>query len=101
MGAAALTAPRGETSARTTSTARKHRNSGLSTLPIQVSSSPGRSEKNSTAPKNTREKSASARRWSAPGRSCCTPTVQETVAQRGMANSGPMVRYSTQVKNRP
>ena len=69
------TAPRGAVSARSTSTARKARNSGLSTLPTQVRISPGRSEKKSTAPKNTSEKTASASVWPVSGSIRWMPTV--------------------------
>ena len=65
----------GAVRARTTSTAKKQRNSGLSTLPIQVKISPGRSEKKSTAAKNTSEKMASASVWPVAGSSRWMPTV--------------------------
>lgn len=72
--------------------ARKQRNSGFRTLPIQVRISPGRKEKNKTAAKKSREKTASTTVWSAVGNKLSMPTVKETVAQRGMAKNGPMVR---------
>ena len=54
---------------------------------------PGRSEKNSTAPKNARENSSRNRGVHLlSGRSCSRPMVKEVVAHRGMAKNGPMVR---------
>ena len=48
-----LTEPIGRTSAAATSTPRKTRNSGLMIFPIHVRMPPGRSEKKSTAAKNS------------------------------------------------
>ena len=91
-GAAASSRPMGLTRAVTTSTARQTRNSGLSTLPTQVRILPGRRENHSTAPKNTSENRASAP-WPPPPPSAgATPTSKGTVAHRGMAKKGPMVR---------
>ena len=71
-------------------------------LPIQTVILPGRREKNSTKAKNTAEK-ISRYSHSAPLSPSmgATPVVKDTVAHLGMANSGPMVRYSRQVKKMP
>ena len=79
---------------------RKTRKQGFRILPTQVRILPGRSAKKSAAAKNAAEKSS---RYSVLlpfcGSTCSSPTVNDVVAQRGMAKKGPMVRYSAQVKN--
>ncbi len=60
----------------------------------------GRSEKNSTSAKKITEKTASSV-TAPPVSSGSTPMVKLVAAQRGMAKSGPIVRYSAQVKNTP
>ena len=75
---------------------------GLMILPIQSVILPGRSEKNSTNAKKMAEKIRSASHSFEPSVSMgVTPVVNDTVAQRGMANSGPIVRYRRQVKKMP
>ena len=60
----------------------------------------GRSEKNSTSAKKITENMASS--VTAPPVSIgSTPMVKLVAAQRGIAKSGPIVRYSAQVKNTP
>ena len=90
----------GERSATTTRMPRKTRKQGFRILPTQVRILPGRSAKKSAAAKNATEKSS---RYSVLlpfcGSTCSSPTVNDVVAQRGMAKNGPMVRYSAQVKN--
>ena len=61
----------------------------------------GRSESTATTAKNASENSASASPLPSAPTSGCIPSVKGTVAQRGMAKNGPMVRYSAQVKHRP
>ena len=68
-------------------------------LPIHVRMPLGRSEKKSTAAKKTAEK-ISRPRSSVPATASAL-TENETVAVRGMANSGPMVRYSAHVNASP
>ena len=76
-----------------TSTPRNTRNSGVRILPTHVRIFPGKSEKPSTAAKNSAENTASAGALPAPlPSSGSTPTVNGTAAQRGMAKNGPMVR---------
>ena len=94
---AAAISPMGADSAAAASKARKNRNRGLSSLPIHVMIEAGRREKNSTAAKNSAEKRHSAALLCTPT-SGWMPTLKETVAVRGMANSGPMARYSRLVK---
>ena len=84
--------PIGDRTARTTRTPSRQRKSGFSTFPTQVRISPGRREKNSTAAKNTAENTASAAVCISAGRILSTPTVNETVAQRGIARNGPIAR---------
>ena len=69
--------------------------------PIEVRMLAGRSENAATMVKNTNENSASARPLCSAPTSGSTPRVKGTVAQRGIAKNGPMVRYSAQVKHRP
>ena len=94
------TAATGFTSAVTTSTARNTRNSGLMIRPTHVRILLGRSEKNSTSAKKITENTTSAVPASPPS-SGSTPMVKLVAAQRGIAKSGPIVRYSAQVKNTP
>ena len=96
------TAAPGCISARITSTARNSRKMGLMILPIQTVILPGLSEKNRTNAKKTAEKirSASGSREASVSIGV-TPVVKDVVAQRGMAKSGPMVRYRRHVKNTP
>ena len=61
-------------------------------MPTHVRILPGRREKNSAAPKNTTEKpSSQSFKFAVSGITCSRPTVNETVAQRGIAKNGPMV----------
>ena len=71
-------------------------------LPIQTVIFPGRREKNSTRPKNTRENISrtSASETFSPSIGWI-PVVKEVVAHLGMAKNGPMVRYNRQVKKYP
>ena len=102
VGSMAAGSPRGAVSARSSRMANTHKNRGLSTLPIQVRICPGRRDRASTTAKNASENTASATPCHAPaGSTRSMPTVYETVAHRGMAKNGPMVRYSAQVKNSP
>jgi len=82
----------GRSSAATTSVPRNARNTGLSSLPIQVMILLGFREKSSTAAKNTAEKIASATCSLASPMSLPAPTLKLVLAQRGMAKRGPMVR---------
>ena len=70
---------------------RKMRKTGVSTLPTHVSILPGLSEKASTAAKKQSEKAASGSAPPSAPSSGAAPTVNETVAQRGIAKSGPIV----------
>ena len=92
----------GRSSAAPTRMPKLTRNTGLSTLPTQVRIPLGRRENTSTTPKKISENTARAQGDSphVPS-SGCTPTENGTVAQRGTAKNGPMVRYSAQVKNTP
>ena len=78
--------------ARMTRTPRRQRKSGFSTFPTQVRISPGRREKKSVAAKNTAENTTRAIVCISDGRIRSTPTVNETVAQRGIARNGPIAR---------
>ena len=100
-GATSATRADGAASAAATSTPRNTRNPGVSTLPTHVRIFPGLSESASTTAKNASEKSRSHGPCVPLGSDCAMPTVYATVAQRGMANSGPIVRYSTHVNARP
>ena len=91
----------GDSSARTIRIAKKHKNNGFNILPIQTSIFPGRSEKNKTTAKKRTENTASAIVWSFSGNICSTPTENATVAQRGIAKKGPIVKYKTLVKQMP
>mgnify|MGYP000431808840 CR=1 FL=1 len=66
---------------------------GLLITGTQVRILPGRSAKKSAAAKNATEKSS---RYSVLlpfcGSTCSSPTVNDVVAQRGMAKNGPIVR---------
>ena len=53
---------------------------------------PGLSEKYSTAAKNAAEKSSRQSFACPAGRIFSSPTENDTVAQRGIAKNGPMVR---------
>ena len=79
---------------------RNSRNKGFRILPTQVKMPEGRREKYSTIRKNSAENTQSASFSCSGGSNGKIPTLKETVAVLGMAKSGPMVRYSTQVKNR-
>ena len=65
----------GEARARTIRIPRQTRKSGVRIFPIQVRIWPGFREKNSTAPKNTRENAVSHRVELPRGSSCSIPTV--------------------------
>ena len=65
---------------------------GLMILPIQTVILPGRSEKNSTNAKKIAEKISSAMDCAPSDTRGERPVVNETVAQRGIAKSGPIVR---------
>ena len=82
----------GAASAVSTIAPRNTRNTGVSTLPTHVRIFPGLMEKARTAAKKQSEKSASGSVPASAPSSGATPTVNETVAQRGMAKSGPIVR---------
>ena len=90
--------PMGFKNAVTMRTAMNKRNTGFRILPTQVRILDGRREKNRTAAKNKKEKAASISFFMVSGTAGATPTWKDTVAVLGMANSGPMVRYSAQVK---
>lgn len=88
----------GRSSAVTVRMPRNSKNRGFKILPTQVRMPEGRREKKSTTRKNRAENAHStafSRPW---GSSGSTPTLKETVAVRGMANRGPMVRYKRHVK---
>ena len=85
----------------TASTPKDSRKSGVSVRPIEVRMLAGRSESAATMAKNASENRASARERPSAPTSGSTPRVKGTVAQRGMAKKGPMVRYSAHVKHTP
>ena len=71
---------------------RNSKNRGFKIFPTQVRMPEGRREKYSTTRKNNAENThriSFACSWGSRG---STPTLKDTVAVRGMANRGPMVR---------
>ena len=88
-------------SAAMTSADKNTRNTGFSILPIQVIIPLGFREKAKTTAKKTKEKMARYRALCASPISPTAPTEKEVLAHRGMANSGPMVRYSRVQKKVP
>ena len=91
MAGTLLTVCTGLTMAATMSTLSSTRKMGLSSLPTESMILDGFSEKYSASTKNTVVKIACAS-VAEPVTSGVTPTVNDVAAQRGMANSGPMVR---------
>ena len=100
-GATSETCAVGESMETITNTAKNAKKVGFSSLPTHVKIFPGRSENQSAAAKNTKEKINSHVPALLSGRRCSKPTVKEVVAQRGLAKNGPIVKYSRQVKNMP
>ena len=99
-GTASAMLPAGRISAVTVRMPRNSKKHGLRILPTLVRILPGNSEKSSTAAKNKTENSSKKScTFALSGKSCSSPTVNDTVAQRGIAKKGPIVRYSAQVKN--
>ena len=95
------TGPIGFTSAVTASSARLTRNIGVNIFPTHVSIFPGLRENHSTAAKNTRENIHTSHFAVPSATSGLMPTEKDVDAQRGIANNGPIVRYSAQVNTLP
>ena len=91
-GATSLIEPIGEMRAATIKIARQQRNTGLRNLPIHVMIFPGLSEKVSTTAKKSSENTARQTFSLASPRRGITAILKGTVAQRGLAKKGPIVR---------
>ena len=90
---AACKAPLGKSAAAPTRIAIQNSSRGVSTLPIRLTSFPGDSASQQLSAKKNSEKSASGNVCEAPGAmNGTTPISNDTVAVRGMAKSGPMVK---------